>query len=116
LVAADLHLMAGEVSESGVGVLARSVLAHGLLAGHWSAEREFYPGDHRAERWTPAELKQRLAQLEALRPVVTGPVHSLRAAALRFVLSNQIVSSAILGPRSAAQLEQLVREAGTAPP
>jgi aryl-alcohol dehydrogenase-like predicted oxidoreductase len=35
---------------------------------------------------------------------------------LRFVLSNSLVSSAIIGPRSTAQLEQLVREAGSGPP
>src|SRR5277367_269447 len=49
----------GVSAESGVAVLARSVLAHGLLAGQWSVEREFYPGDHRAERWTPGELRRR---------------------------------------------------------
>jgi aryl-alcohol dehydrogenase-like predicted oxidoreductase len=115
-VAGDLHGIAAEVTESGVGVLARSVLAHGLLAGQWSADREFYDGDHRMDRWTPNELKTRLTQLEALRPCVSGPVVSLRAAALRFVLENRLVSSAVLGPRSLAQLDQLVREAGSGPP
>lgn len=114
-VAGDLHEVAGDVSESGVGVLARSVLAHGLLAGQWSAEREFYPGDHRMERWTPAELRQRVKQLDVLRPLVSGPVVSLRAAALRFVLANQLVSAAVLGPRTVGQLDQLVREAGMPP-
>ena len=114
--AKDLHAIANVVSTNGVAVLARSVLAHGLLAGHWSAEREFQPGDHRAERWTHADLARRIAQLDALRPLVTGSVSSLRAAALRFVLSNDLVTSAILGPRSVAQLEQLVREAGSGPP
>lgn len=115
-VAADLHEMAGDLSEAGTGVLARSVLAHGLLAGHWTADKDFYPGDHRAQRWSRAELRERIRQLDALRPLVTGTVVSLRAAALRFVLSNELVSSAVLGPRSVAQLEQLVREAGMAPP
>jgi aryl-alcohol dehydrogenase-like predicted oxidoreductase len=114
--AKDLHSIADAITEHGVAILARSVLAHGLLAGHWSAEREFYPGDHRADRWTRAELKRRVEQLDALRPLVTGSVTSLRAAALRFVLSNELVSSAVLGPRSVAQLEQLVREAGSGPP
>ena len=91
------------------------MLAHGLLAGQWSGDREFYPGDHRADRWTPAELGLRIGQLDALRPLVSGPVLSLRAAALRFVLANQLVTSAVLGPRSVAQLEQLVREAGDGP-
>ncbi len=115
-VAGDLHAMAGDIAESGVGVLARSVLAHGLLTGHWSAEREFYPGDHRADRWTSNELRERIDQLDALRGLVQGPVLSLRAASLRFVLANQVVSTAVLGPRSVAQLEQLVREAGEGPP
>jgi aryl-alcohol dehydrogenase-like predicted oxidoreductase len=114
--AGDLHEVAGSLSASGAAVLARSVLAHGLLAGQWSREREFYPGDHRRDRWTPEELRTRIGQLDALRPLVTGSVLSLRAAALRFVLANQLVTTAVLGPRSVAQLEQLVREAGEGPP
>lgn len=114
-VAQDLHEVAGDVSESGAGVLARSVLAHGLLAGQWSQDREFYPDDHRFTRWTREELRTRIMQLEVLRPLVTGPVVSLRSAALRFVLANKLVSSAVLGPRSVAQLDQLVREAGMPP-
>lgn len=114
--AADLHGMADDVAESGAAVLARSVLAHGMLTGHWSAEREFYPGDHRMHRWTPGELKLRIGQLDAIRPAIAGPVLTMRSAALRFVLANQLVSSAVLGPRSMAQLDQLVREAGSGPP
>jgi aryl-alcohol dehydrogenase-like predicted oxidoreductase len=114
--AKDLHEVADQIATSGCAILARSVLAHGLLAGQWSSDREFYPGDHRQERWTPSELRSRLAQLDALRPLVSGAVVSLRSAALRFVLSNELVSSAVLGPRSVAQLDQLVREAGSGPP
>lgn len=115
-LAEDLNEVAAEIADHGIAVLARSVLAHGLLAGQWSADREFYVGDHRMDRWTPNELKTRLGQLDALRPLVTGQVVSLRAAALRFVLSSTLVSSAVLGPRSVPQLEQLVREAGSGPP
>lgn len=112
----DLHAIADVVAEKGTGVLARSVLAYGLLAGHWTAEREFYPGDHRMDRWTREELRVRVTQLEGLREVASKNVLTLRAAALRFVLANELVGSAVLGPRSAAQLEQLVREAGSGPP
>jgi len=35
---------------------------------------------------------------------------------LRYVLSAPALSSAVLGPRNALQLDQLVREAGKAPP
>jgi aryl-alcohol dehydrogenase-like predicted oxidoreductase len=54
-----------ELGAGRVGVLARSVLSHGLLC------------------------------------------------ALRFVLANPVVSSAVIGPRNRVQLDQLVREAGT---
>jgi aryl-alcohol dehydrogenase-like predicted oxidoreductase len=96
-------------------VLARSTLAHGLLVGHWSAQRDFGPGDHRADRWTVPELERRVEQLAALRFLIHGDVMTLRAAAVRFVLANSIVSSAVLGPRSVAQLEEIVREVGSGP-
>ena len=116
LLPGDLHALAGEIAEKGTGVLARSVLAHGLLAGHWSAEREFYTGDHRADRWTREELRVRVAQLEPLRELASKYVLTLRSSALRFVLANDLVGTAVLGPRSVAQFEQLVREAGNVPP
>jgi aryl-alcohol dehydrogenase-like predicted oxidoreductase len=98
-----------------VAVLARSVLAYGLLCGQWSETKIFSSGDHRAERWTQEQLRGRLKQLSALSSVVAGEVASLRAAALRFVLSNPLVSSAVIGPRNRIQLDQLVREAGQGP-
>jgi aryl-alcohol dehydrogenase-like predicted oxidoreductase len=114
-LAKDMHALSADIKEHGVGVLARSVLAHGLLAGHWSPEREFYEGDHRADRWSTNELALRIRQLDALRPFVRDDVATLRSVALRFVLANQLVSSAVLGPRSVAQFDQLEREAGEPP-
>jgi aryl-alcohol dehydrogenase-like predicted oxidoreductase len=40
----------------------------------------------------------------------------LRSVALRFVLSQDRVTSAVLGPRNMQQLDQLIRDAGRAPP
>ena len=106
-----------ELQELGVAVLARSVLAHGLLCGQWSLDKEFASTDHRSERWTHDDLKRRISQLNALRPCVNGTtVTNLRAAAVRFVLESEVVTSAVLGPRSALQLDQLVRDAGKEPP
>ena len=77
----------------------------------------FARDDHRSERWTNDDLKRRIMQLNAIRPCVNGStVTSLRAAAVRFVLSSDVVSCAVLGPRSALQLDQLLREAGKEPP
>jgi predicted aldo/keto reductase-like oxidoreductase len=43
-------------------------------------------------------------------------VNSLRAAALRYALSEEQISSVVLGPKSTIQLDQLVRDAGKEPP
>jgi aryl-alcohol dehydrogenase-like predicted oxidoreductase len=105
-----------EIAEKGAAILARSVLAHGLLCGQWPTNKEFGSGDHRAERWTTDDLKRRISQLNALRPCVIGSVTSLRAAAVRYVLANERVSCAVLGPRGSVQLDQLLRDAGREPP
>jgi aryl-alcohol dehydrogenase-like predicted oxidoreductase len=111
----DLHRLAGDAMVSGAGILARSVLSHGLLAGLWTRERAFGEGDHRADRWTQRELERRVEQLGTLHFLVRGDVPTLRGAAVRFVLANHLVSSAVLGPKSVEQLEQLVRETGSGP-
>ena len=111
----DLHRISGDIMVSGPGVLVRSVLGHGLLTGMWAKDRSFEDGDHRVERWTRMELERRVEQLDAVRFLVKGDVHTLRGAAVRYVLANHLVSSAILGPRTKEQLEQLVRETGGGP-
>jgi aryl-alcohol dehydrogenase-like predicted oxidoreductase len=111
----DLHRLAGEVIVRGAGILARSTLAYGLLAGAWEKGHAFQGGDHRAERWTAPELDRRIEQLAAVRFLVHGDVRTMRAAAVRFVLANRIVTSAVLGPRNVKQLEDLVREVGMGP-
>ncbi len=116
LWAEDFRAIEQRAREKEVGLIARSVLAHGLLSGLWSRDRSFPEGDHRAERWTEEELRCRLRQLDAVRPMVRGEVSTLRAAALRWVLGHELVSSAVLGPRTCLQLDQLIREAGKGPP
>jgi aryl-alcohol dehydrogenase-like predicted oxidoreductase len=108
----ELIAISESVREKKIGILARSVLAYGLLAGAWPTNKQFPTEDHRAERWTADELKRRIVQLNSLRPSVYGNVQSLRSVAVRYVLSNPLVSSAVLGPRKGAQLDQLVRDAG----
>ncbi len=111
----DLHRLAGEVVVAGAGILARSTLAHGLLAARFTADQQFPQGDHRADRWTKPELDRRFEQLAAVRFLVRGDVPTMRSAAVRFVLANTLVSSAVLGPRNVEQLEDIVREVGMGP-
>jgi aryl-alcohol dehydrogenase-like predicted oxidoreductase len=111
----EMVRIAADVKEKNIGILGRSVLSYGLLCGEWPTGHTFAYGDHRKERWTQAELKRRIVQLNALRPSVLQEVTSLRAVALRYVLSDALVSSVVLGPRKAAQLDQLLRDAGKEP-
>jgi aryl-alcohol dehydrogenase-like predicted oxidoreductase len=113
---AELKGLHDEIAAKGAGVLAHSVLSHGLLTGYWSLHKEFVPGDHRSDRWTPDELRRRVQQLSAMRPLVGGQVYTMRAAAMRFALACPDVSSIVLGPRNCIQLDQLLREGNQEPP
>lgn len=110
-----LHELTDRLAQTDTAVLAHSVLSHGLLAGHWPRTKSFQDGDHRQKRWTPEALEYRMSQLPVVRHMVGGEILTMRAAALRFVLSNQVVSTAVLGVRSRTQLRQLVAEAGEGP-
>jgi aryl-alcohol dehydrogenase-like predicted oxidoreductase len=112
----DLGGVVTLAKEKQVGLVGRSVLAHGLLCGQWPNTKTFPTGDHRRDRWTTDDFRKRISQLSALRPVVSGDVTSLRAAALRYALSEPALSSVVIGPRDAVQLDQLVRDAGKEPP
>lgn len=113
---ADLRAIEERAKASGTAILARSCLAHGLLAGYFIPGKVFPPQDHRSERWTTDELDYRRRQLDALRPFVGSEASTLRALSMRWVLAHPVVSSAILGPRNALQLDQLVRETGNVSP
>lgn len=98
------------------GLLFHSILGYGLLTGKWPQIKEFPHGDHRAHRWPGGALRGRIQLLSAIRPLVSGPVTTLRGAALRFALNEELLSSAILGARTEPQLDQLVREGRSEPP
>jgi aryl-alcohol dehydrogenase-like predicted oxidoreductase len=100
------------IKDKKTAIMARSVLAYGLLCGSWPVSKEFPPNDHRAERWLGDELKRRIVQLNALRPSMIGNITSLRSVALRYVLAKEGISCAVIGPRRATQLVELVRDAG----
>jgi aryl-alcohol dehydrogenase-like predicted oxidoreductase len=112
----DLAGVLALAREKQIGLLGRSVLAHGLLCGQWPTTKQFPTGDHRRDRWTSDDFAQRISQLSALRPSVWGEVTSLRAAALRYALAQAALSAVVIGPRNAVQLDQLVRDAGKEPP
>lgn len=93
-----------DLKASGAGVLARSPLAYGLLSGHWSEGRGFAADDHRSRRWSPIALAERLRQVDRLRFLVGADHPDLATAAIRYVLSHAMVSSALVGARAPHQV------------
>ncbi len=104
-----------ELDVSGCGVLARSPLAHGLLAGQWHESRTFGPGDHRGSRWGYHAFSERIRHVNALRFLVGAQHSDLATAALRFVLTQSRVTTAVVGARSPAQVISAA-EAANGPP
>ncbi len=115
LAPTDLEELAESLEESGCGVLARSPLMYGLLAGNWSAGRRFSEHDHRDRRWNLRAFEDRIRHVDEMRFLV-GPEHpDMATAALRFVLSRASVTTALLGARSPYQISAAI-DAAKGPP
>lgn len=115
LRAEELDDLAADVSTAGCGVLARSPLMYGMLAGHWSEDRLFAEDDHRGHRWSQVAFGERLRQVNTVRFLV-GPRHAdMATAALRFVLTHSQVTCAVVGARSPYQIASAA-EAASGPP
>lgn len=100
-----------ELATAGCAVLARSPLMYGLLAGQWSTMRRFDDDDHRSRRWGPDAFDARIRQVEKLAFLADSEHGDLATAALRFVLSNSLVSCALVGARTPRQIEHAVAAA-----
>ena len=115
LAKSDLPALMTDLATAGCGVLARSPLMYGMLAGQWSPSRRFASDDHRGRRWGLDAFEARLAMVDDLRFLV-GPDHpDLATAALRFVLGHPLVSCALVGARTPYQVSAAV-EAASGPP
>jgi aryl-alcohol dehydrogenase-like predicted oxidoreductase len=99
----------GLCNAQSVGVLARSVLMYGMLAAQFGTQKRFAADDHRARRWSHDALKERVRQTNELRDhLYGGPSLSVLSLAVRFVLSHEAVTSAVIGPRTPTQVETLL--------
>jgi aryl-alcohol dehydrogenase-like predicted oxidoreductase len=84
--------------ELNVGVIARVPLDEGSLGGKMTTETKFPPDDWRAKYFGPENLPKTLAHVEKLRPTVPSSMN-MPEMALRFILSNPVVSTTIVGMR-----------------
>ncbi len=84
--------------ERDVAVIARVPFDEGTLTGQITAETVFPGGDWRAQYFNPENLAESIDHLERLMRVVPKAM-SLPEMAIRFILSNPIVSTVIPGMR-----------------
>lgn len=92
-------------ADQGVGILARSPLANGILSGKYSAASRFAADDHRAHKGE-AWLRQGAAKAQQLAFLSRDGSRSLAQAALAFVLAAPAVTSVVVGARSPEQLTE----------
>jgi len=97
------------LKEEGIGCIVFSPLAQGLLTDRYVAgvpqgSRASQPGSLSSEMLTEANL----AKVRALNQIAAGRGQSLAQMAIAWTLRSPIVTSALLGASSVAQLEQNV--------
>jgi aryl-alcohol dehydrogenase-like predicted oxidoreductase len=100
----------------GIGVLAYSPMASGLLTGAWTRERHAALPEndwrkHKNPLFQEPRFSRALSGVETLRGVAARHGTSPGAVALAWVLANPAVTAAIVGARRAGQLRDLVAAA-----
>ncbi|MFI5211076.1 MAG: aldo/keto reductase, partial [Gemmatimonadales bacterium] len=95
--------------DHGAGVLCYSPMQAGLLTDRFSLERAatLHPDDwrRRSEEFQPPRLQRNLALRDRLRPIAARHGTTTAAVAIAWVLATPGVSGAIVGARSAAQVD-----------
>lgn len=95
-----------------IGLIARVPLERGVLSGRFKSTAEFAQKDWRKGIFPEEGLAQTQAAVEKLGFLVRDDVPNLAQAALRFILSNSVVSSIIPGIRTVKQVEDNVAVSG----
>ena len=86
-------------AELDVGIIARVPLDEGSLAGNLTPETRFPDNDWRSRYFGPENLPPTLKRISALKTIVPSGM-TLPEMALRFILSNKLVSTTIVGMRN----------------
>ena len=94
--------------EQGIGVIAYSPMARGLLTGKIGPDREFAPGDHRAsQKMFSVENRKRVQQaLEKIRPIADKHKATFGQLVVNWTFSEPGITAAIVGARNAEQAKQ----------
>jgi aryl-alcohol dehydrogenase-like predicted oxidoreductase len=98
--------------QDNIAIIARVPLERGVLSGRFKSTAEFAQKDWRRGVFPEEGLAQTHAAVEKLGFLVKGEVPNLAQAALRFVLSNPVVSTVIPGIRTVQQAETNIAVSG----
>lgn len=103
--------------ELNIGVIARVPLDEGSLGGKMTPETTFPETDWRARYFCKENLIPTLERVDALKKIVPASM-TLPEMALRFILSNPVVSTTIAGMRKPEHVKQnaATSDAGALPP
>jgi aryl-alcohol dehydrogenase-like predicted oxidoreductase len=91
--------------EKGYGIIARVPLASGLLTGKFRNDTVFPADDIRQNFLTPRRLQEALPRVDEVKSIIGGTARTLIEGALRFVLANDAVATAIPGAKNIHQVE-----------
>jgi aryl-alcohol dehydrogenase-like predicted oxidoreductase len=91
--------------ELNIGVIARVALDEGSLGGKMTLESKFPESDWRSKYFGPENLAKTIPRVEKLKAVVPSSM-SLPEMALRFVISDPVVSTTIIGMRKLDHVRQ----------
>jgi aryl-alcohol dehydrogenase-like predicted oxidoreductase len=97
-----------------IGVIARVPLDEGSLGGKMTPQTKFPERDWRSKYFRPENLAPTLARVEKLKHVLP-PSMTLPELALRFILSNPVVSTTIIGMRKPDHVRQNISSSDAGP-
>lgn len=92
-------------AEMDVAVIARVPFDEGSLTGTLTRESRWEEGDWRNTYFVPENLNASVERADALKPVAAHAALTMPAMALRFILSNPVVSTVIPGMRKLSHVE-----------
>jgi aryl-alcohol dehydrogenase-like predicted oxidoreductase len=100
--------------ELNIGVIARVPLDEGSLGGKMTLETKFPPNDWRARYFGPKNLPETIARVEAVKKTVPAGM-TLPEMSLRFILSNPVVSTTIVGMRKPGHVKENIATSDAGP-
>ena len=105
----------GTIEQHGIGLMTYGSLAHGLLTGTFTPETRFDESDWRSNGmafniplFTEEVFARNVAVVEELKPIAARHGKTVAHLALRWALSNPVVSVALVGFRRPEEVEENV--------